>query len=67
MINRRYDGRAPCFARQSLQQVLEKKSHEFARLLLAKADMRVDKIRRIGPTESTVERGFRPFDPKSSV
>src|SRR6516164_6791726 len=25
MINRRYDGRAPCLARQSLQQMLERK------------------------------------------
>ena len=46
MINRRYDGRAPCLARQSLQQMLER-SHEFTCLLLAKADMKVDEICRL--------------------
>ena len=43
MINRRHDGRASCRARQCLKHRL-KQSHEFARLLLEKADMRVDKI-----------------------
>ena len=43
MINRRHDDRASSRARHSLNSRL-KKSHEFTRLLLEKADMRVDKI-----------------------
>jgi hypothetical protein len=43
MINRRHDGRASCLAQQSLKSCFER-SHEFTRLLLGKADTRVDKI-----------------------
>jgi hypothetical protein len=42
LINRRYDGRVPGPAQHSPEQSLEK-SHEFACLLLVKADMRVDR------------------------
>jgi hypothetical protein len=41
MINRRHDGRASCLAWYS-QNMRLKESHEFTRLLLGKADMRVD-------------------------
>jgi hypothetical protein len=43
MINRRHDGRASCLARRARNKRL-KESHEFTRLLLGKADMRVVRI-----------------------
>src|SRR6267143_1540412 len=43
MINRRHDGRASCLPGTAQNKRL-KESHEFTRLLLGKADMRVARI-----------------------
>jgi hypothetical protein len=43
MINRRFDDRAPCLAWMRRNRRLQE-SHEFTRLHLESADMRVDKI-----------------------
>ena len=48
MINRRHDGRASCLAWYSPNKCL-KESHEFTRLLLGKADMRVVRTKQMTP------------------
>jgi hypothetical protein len=57
MINRRHDDRASSRARHSLNSRL-KKSHEFTRLLLEKADMRVGLIAAWRSTQGMKDTAF---------